>query len=110
MIKEKNQTYSVICDFKNIISLDRLIFFVFLNMLILVSKLRFEPLNTVNFRFSIFQKMDLKLKQFDTLEKTFFLKFDIFEWIFTTPILFCFDDRNIFYSQIKKNMASTINK
>ena len=85
-------------------------------MLILVSKLRFEPLNTVNFRFSIFQKMDLKLKQFDTLEKTFFLKFDIFEWIFTTPILFCFDDffvamfcltqkgknRNIFYSQIKK--------
>ena len=61
-------------------------------MLILVSKLRFEPLNTVNFRFSIFQKMDLKQKQFDTLEKTFFLKFDIFEWIFTTPILFCFDD------------------
>ena len=39
--------------------------------------LRFEPLNAVNFRFRYFKKNDLKLKQLDTLEKTFFLKFDI---------------------------------
>ena len=132
MLRHKNlpQKLGAICikekksnDFKNIISLERLIFLNFLNMLILVSNAAFRTVKCCQFSFSLFQKKWFKAKTIRYSRKNVFLKIWYFEWIFTTPILFCF--ANFFccnvlfdtkrqkskkcYSQIKKNITSTIN-